>query len=314
MDTDRFYHYNYARKSPATWRSAYDFEYSLKSLSKNMKTALKEALQNNNICDASKATVSSLSKRCLCNKKGELSSEGKVVAVSLLPLKKQALELSLPITEIECSFKNRPEIPVREYLLNESGYKHVCFAEGGDILVLLYCMCFDVIWNTWKLHPFFEDCGESNSISFMYTCPLTCDELLEIKPKLYEHLISSIATSKRNKIEKAFKTLRKWHADMGWNEDRWPWQNYVGLSLSFIMALYDTLDNETLVSIAKSYFIDPAAFNKGWPDITAIDQKNKVTLFEVKTSDKFHPSQIITIPAMAPFLKSEVIKIKRKVS
>ena len=125
-----------------------------------MKKALRGALKNNNLCDYGQRTINSLLRRCLCNGKGELSFEGKVVVVALSSLKKQAEPLSLPITEIELAYEKRPELSVRDYLLNDCGYNQVCFAEGGDILILLYCMCFDEIWKTWKLHPHFQSFGE----------------------------------------------------------------------------------------------------------------------------------------------------------
>lgn len=339
MNKNRPNNYDPYRTAPRTWRSAPSF----KSLSGLMEKALRDALSNENLINCKESTANALAMRRLCDQNGRLTHEGRVVAIDVSSLKQQAKALSLPINEIELPIINRkrPEIAVIDYLLNERRYKEVCFAEGGDIKTLLSCMCFEVIRKAWRVHclthPLYksyherygESAVESSIISYMYAGPLgSLDvlDLLENRPNKspgnrhspYKYLmmpiVEAIINAKKDDIEKAFCTLRQWHSDMGWTGDNWPWKNYVGLSLSFILSLYEALGNKVLADIPKMYFIDPAAFSSGWPDITAIDRNNNVQLFEVKTSDKLHRSQIITISAMANYFQIEVIKVKRFIS
>ena len=298
-----------------------------------MKKALRDALGNQYFINCGKSTTNALVTRCLCDENGKLTHEGRVVAIAVSSLKQQARALSLPINEVELTYRKRPEIAVRDYLLKQRAYNEVCFAEGGDIRILLSCMCFEVVRKAWRVHcqthPLYksyhesygESAVESSIISYMYSSPLGSVgllDLLENKPDLYKYLIEAIieaiSTAKKDDIEKAFCTLKQWHEDMGWTGDNWPWKNYVGLRLLFIVSLYEALGNIVLADIAKTYFIDPGALGKGWPDITAIDKNNNVKLFEIKTSDKFNPSQIITISAMANYFHTEVIKVKRSVN
>ena len=334
MNESRHYNYDPYRTAPRTWRSARSFE----SLSKSMEKALRDALSIGNLINCKQSTTNALIKRGLCDQNGKLTDEGRVAAIELSSLKQQARALSLPINKIDLIINNneRPEIVILTYLLNECHYKAACYAEGGDIKTLLGCMSFDVIRKAWKehclTHPLYksyhEDFGESSVedtiMDNMYANPLGSLDLLDLmenrpntspenRPSPYKYLMNpimeAITNAKKNHVEKAFCTLKRWHFDMGWTRDNWPWSNYVGLSLSFVLYLYEALGNRVLVDVAKMFFLDPAAFGSGWPDITAIDRNNNVKLFEVKTSDKLHRSQIITILAMANFFKIEVIKL-----
>lgn len=334
MNESRHYNHDPYRTAPITWRSVPSFG----SLSMSMGKALRDALSNENLINCNKSTTNALIKRGLCDQNGKLSDEGTVAAIELSSLKQQARALSLPINKIDLiiSKKERPEIAVITYLLNEWHYKAVCYAEGGDIITLLGCMSFDVIRNAWKEHclthplyksyheAFGESSVEDTIMDNMYASPLGSIDLLDLmenrpnksaenRPSPYKYLMDpimgAITNAKKDNIEKAFCMLKQWHFDMGWTGDNWPWSNYVGLSLSFVLLLYEALGNKVLADVAKMFFIDPAAFGSGWPDITAIDRNNNVKLFEVKTSDKLLRSQIITISAMANYFKIEVIKL-----
>jgi hypothetical protein len=70
---------------------------------------------------------------------------------------------------------------------------------------------------------------------------------------------------------------------------------YSELSLEFAIAIYDALDVDTFVSIAKKISEDPYKYRNGWPDLTLI-KGSDVLFIEVKVRDKLHESQIITIP------------------
>lgn len=336
MNQIRPENYDPYRTTPRTWRS----NISDSKLSVPMKKALREALNNENKLYCKKNILNALTKRNLCHKNGYLNNEGRIVAIEASSLKQQANSLALPINTVELKWgtKEGPEIAVLRHLLNKNEYKAVCYAEGGDIKTILSCMCFEVISKAWRTHSlthpqykdyhlsYGESAVENTIMSNMYVSPLGSIDLMDLmenrpdvstenRPSPYEYLLEpilkAISFAGKDQIKKAYCTIKKWHHEMGWEGDNWPLKDYVGLNLPFIISLYDSLGNETLHEIAKTYFTDPAAFGGGWPDLTTIDRNNVVRLFEVKTSDKLLRSQIITISEMANYFQIEVIKVKR---
>ena len=282
------------------WRSNYDFDGVINDLSKTMKKTLQTALLNNNECECRKNTLNALNDRKLCNETGKLTSQGWVTAIALSSLKRQLEELSLSCMEINLPYKKDPEIAVRDFLLNRQNYKKVCFAEGGDIRILLYCMCFTETLAAKRALPYSD---ESSIRGSMYTCPFGHSPLSK------EETLTAISKAKVSDIKYAFYTIKEWQRERGWEGDSWPFHNYSGLNFSFLNLLFRSLGNGTLVRIAEMYLKDPYAYHKGWPDLTAIDRNNHVKLFEIKTTDKLHSSQIITIFSMEKFLPIEIIKV-----
>ena len=249
MNESRHYNYDPYRTAPIIWRSASSFG----SLSMSMGKALRDAISNEDLINCNKSTTNALIKRGLCDQNGKLTDEGRVAAIELSSLKQQARGLSLPINKIYLiiSKKERPEIAVITYLLNEWHYKSACYAEGGDIKTLLGCMSFDVIRNAWKEHclthplyksyheAFGESSVEDTIMDNMYVSPLGSIDLLDLmenrpnksaenRPSPYKYLMNpimgAITNAKKDNIEKAFCTLKQWHFDMGWTGDNWPWR------------------------------------------------------------------------------------------
>lgn len=308
------YRYFDGGRSPVTWRAGYSFEYALKRLSPTMKNCLLNSIDNQYYIPSKESTIKALNNLSICNCDGSLTEEGKILAIYISPLKKQAEALNIPMVIFDQSYSTSPEIELRHILLEQSGFKDICFAEGGDIKLLISCLCFDLIQDVWRIHwrthpstkdyydTFGESAVESSVRSYTYHNPIgSLTELIsyENKPEyrkvLMEKMLYKLRVANRYDIENAYRTLKKWQCGMGWDETVWPWQSYIGLNLSFLVNLYEILGNEILIKIAESYFIEPLAFHKGWPDFTAINEKNELQLIEVKTSDKLYLSQIITI-------------------
>lgn len=307
----KLYFNNPLWKVPSTWRSTYNFDGVIKRLSKETKAVLRDAIANNNTCSCNKQIFKSLIKLNLCNDLGELTHEGIVTSIALLPLERQAEILSLPINKLELNYKNAPEIDVMKYLLTNN-YQYVCYSEGGIIMTLIFCMCFKEIYQNWQQHPWCKEYGKDYAISYLYSGGiLSYEELLEFNPELPKYLLDSILKANEDDIVKAFTIIRKWHKDMGWSGDNWPFRDWSGLSLELLLAVYKILNNKKLTSIAKVFFTDPYAFGKGWPDLLAIDENNRLMLSEVKTTDKLYVSQIINIAVMADFIPTAIIKLSK---
>ena len=67
--------------------------------------------------------------------------------------------------------------------------------------------------------------------------------------------------------------------------------------MEFADAMYDAINSNIYISVAKKIAEDPYAYRNGWPDLTLV-KGNKVLFVEVKTKDKLHDSQLVTIPVM----------------
>jgi hypothetical protein len=297
-------------KVPITWRSKYNFNGVLKSCSVSMKNTLKGALENDNCCITSKRTLDALVSRHLCNSKGYLSPQGRVLAISILSLKKQSNILSIPINELEINYSKKPELDFSAFLIHNN-FKHVCYSEGGIIMTLLFCMCFKELYSYWKRHSLCKEYGKDYAIGYMYMGIFSYAELLDEFPLLHEHLLSKISSANENDITKAYKILRGWHENMGWTGDNWPFQSWKGLNLKIILCTYQLLTNTKLHNIAKVFFTDPYAFVKGWTDLLAIDKDNQIMLLEVKTTDKLHISQIINMEIMSDYISTGIVKLKK---
>ena len=105
-----------------TWRSTYCFKKITKQLSLTMKYALKDSIYNDNKLSCKTTTLKSLIQRNLSDENGKLTEEGKVVGISILPLKKQAEVLDIKINNIKYGYKGFPMVKVINYMDNFYDY------------------------------------------------------------------------------------------------------------------------------------------------------------------------------------------------
>jgi hypothetical protein len=297
-------------KIPVSWRARYNFNGVKKDCSKSMKDALRSALDNNNTCSSDKPTLDILISKQLCDNEMALTPQGRIIAISISSLTKQADILSIPINKLELSYNKPPELYVMKYL-KDCNFKHVCFTEGGIILTLLFCMCSDEIYKYWKLHPLCKEYGNDYAKSYMYMGISSYLKPLEETPQLHEYLLNRISKANENDITKAFNKLKSWHKDMGLGEDEWPFKDWYGLNLEILLTSYRLLTNAKLVGIAETYFNDPYVFCKGWADLLAIDKDNQIMQIEVKTSDKLIISQVINLESMKNYIPTFIFELKK---
>ena len=313
-----------------------------------MKKALLKAIKNNDYVTCGKNTFNSLLLRNLCypNPNSKLTEEGKVVAISLSSLKTQTEVLKINLKTLPYRNKNIPKIQTKNYLskffdytnpehykvivssevlrtkvypeilvcnilLKHGNFRFICYDEGRSILTLLTCMTFDIIVNEWTTYNKISNSEENEHNYFMFGPSLDSIRYLSLiknEQGYYEaitkRLINKAKNSKIDNVEKAFLEIGKiqtYHTNIS-NEKNcitWP----------LLKSLYLSLGNNTLIEVLKIYLMDQGAFGKGWPDLTAIDKNEKVILLEVKTTDKLHISQIITIKEISKLIPVEILKI-----
>lgn len=84
------------------------------------------------------------------------------------------------------------------------------------------------------------------------------------------------------------------------------------LSFECCVALFDAIDKDLLAKVAKKFSEDPYTYRNGWPDLIIVKDK-EVRFIEVKTTDKLHKNQLLTIPTFRKILPYEfsVCKVLR---
>jgi hypothetical protein len=201
----------------------------------------------------------------------------------------QLLNLRLQI--IELNDVGQPEYAVCKYFKSQ-GYAGA-YCEGGAILIALKALCLDSLAE----HNTFNSRSDACNRFFEAQCLILNDK----KHVLLEAIRN---TSKLRFIDNFKEIYSKRYRVRGY---------YPGLTVDFMSKLYDGVDSYTFCNIASRFMDDPYLFRKGWPDLTLI-RGNELRFIEVKTTDRLHENQIVTIQAMRDVISSEfsVVKVVKK--
>lgn len=289
-----------------SWRSKGHYD---TILSVRMCQILRLAIRNQNITQGFQPTLKALMKKGLCSKTGQLTSEGKVAALSLLPLHEQCAFLEIPMERLALENWVTPE----QAALDHYKQKRVngCFSEGGIIQIIFLALCFDVLKAICE-----EKKGKYDSISL--SGPLQFMGFKHYFIEFESQLIEIIKNSNPKTLSNNFDLI----LDSQFNQS-WDFWGYKGITKNIVVDIYKGMGNEVLSEIAKRFFVDPYAYCKGWPDLAIIDD-GVVKFIEVKTSDKLHGSQIITMGDMSKIagvnisvlkiVSSEIKKLQKKKS
>lgn len=246
----------------------------MKKLTPSMNKAVINIYLKKSIDRVNKSTIKALRQRDILNAQDNLTEFGKIYAVSKLPLAKQCLEISVPLHEIKLQYNGRPEPAVLSHY-KTLGYIGVS-CEGAGLLISLKALMLD------KLAEFnyFEEREDA--------CTRYLEAQFTILEKNISEIISEINTVTKSRYISNFKEIisKPFIAT-----------EYPELSIEFADALFDATDKECFIKIANKIAEDPYTYRNGWPDLTLI-KNNTVSFVEVKTTDKLHESQLITIPAI----------------
>jgi len=297
---DPYYLQNPAWKVPTTWRTEYCWDRV--RLSPAMKEALRKALKTGQLHDVGQGTIRALSKRHLCDGKSRLTKQGRILGLSFCSLPRQCAFLGFPINDLQIDYYGRSELAAMDYLRELE--LRTCYSEGGIIILVLYSLCFDRLYRLGRKHWG----GLKGARSWMYTSFTCYGELLDQHPELHKKMMEDISATDEDTMLRAFDTLKGWQG----HPDFWMYRNWVGVDHAMARDTFRTLGKERLKKIARLFFTDPYAFQKGWPDLACIDGE-RLRLIEVKTSDRLHISQLITIPEMVATaqLDVEVVRLRR---
>ncbi|WP_423821779.1 VRR-NUC domain-containing protein [Salinisphaera sp. SPP-AMP-43] len=257
-----------------------------KKMTAEMKAALREALSG----DASrvkKGTLSALVRRGFMEKSGDLTLEGWRNAVASLKLPDQCAQLDISLEIIEgVQFGNEPERTAWSHY-KQKGYEGG-YCEGGPVLLLIRAAALDLFAN---LNPF----GSRED---------ACSRFTEAQLKIHEGHISEIAAAveaaDRDTVLRGFREIYR---------SLMVQEAYPELTEAAIGSIFTALGGKALREITRAIAEDPYQYRAGWPDLTLAKGEDMLWV-EVKTTDKLHMSQIITMTKMKPLLPGKLLVLQ----
>lgn len=259
----------------------------MKRLTKSMEQALLVIYKEKTIESINRTTLKALKDRGLVSTSNKTTSSGSRHVITNLSLAKQCEEISLDLETIKLSYTGRPEPALLSYY-KSLGYQGVS-CEGIGILTVLKALMLDKLAELNSFNDREDACNRHLEAQFTILKDKIDSVISTIRATTKDRFISNF----QEIITKPFTALE-----------------YPELSTEFASALFDAIDKEVFIEVAKKIAEAPYTYRNGWPDLTLI--KGQEALFiEVKTSDKLHESQLVTIPEMRQILpfKFSVCKV-----
>lgn len=253
-----------------------------------MMRALRMAFESDGPVKVSKPTLHALKKRGLVDVEWRLTNSGKLEVVDRIDLEGQCGELELPLVDINTDPTESPERTAFEHFVGQ-GYKGA-FCEGGAILTVLKAACLDTLES---LNPF---------LSRMDARTRFLEAQFTILQHHKEEILTAIRDVSRNKFLSNFSEIISE-----------PFINdcYPGLTVAFAASFFEAVPRVLLAKVAEIFYRNPYVYRAGWPDITMVKER-EVEFVEVKTTDKLHRSQLLTILAFQGLFpgKFKVVRLR----
>lgn len=204
-------------------------------------------------------------------------------------LEKQCESLSLLFKDISLEYDGRPEPALLKHF-ESFGYVG-SFSEGCALLTALKALMLDKLAEL----NIFNDRDDA------------CLRYLEAQFIIHRDSVNDIIGSIQNTSRD--KYLSNLHEIL----DRSFGQVECSIKLfKCCEALFDAIETEVFMAVATKFSEDPYSYRSGWPDLTLV-KGQEVRFIEVKTTDKLHKSQLLTIPAFREVLPYEfsVYRVRR---
>ena len=274
-------------------------------LSPSMRRALRTLALGEAAAARDRATVTALARRNLCEADGHLTPFGRAVAVELLPLHHQCRLLDLPLEVRDLDWSGRPEDAAAAVLGADEPW---AFADEGRTLhALIHALVLPrlrkVALEAWRGN-------EGRVRSYFYGSFAAYHDLKDAEPALTQMMLGDVASLNAGEFIEAWATLRRWNVGMLTDHPasrvpRWK-----------AAAMLERIGRRTLCGVLAREMLDRSVAGSGWPDLTlpAAGGGGGVRLVEVKTTDRLHFSQIVTMPAVrdVPGVSVGVLRLRRQ--
>lgn len=259
-------------------------------LSPKMKSALMEIFHNYSRDTLNKGTIKGLISRKLLSEDGTLTREGWIQAMEFISLKQQCALLDLHCSVEKWSKSTKPELHAFDSFRKLDYIGSYC--EAGGIGLVLKSLSLDALTKT----SFFKD---DPDIARTRSCLGGIVFLAHKNKDELEIVYDDIRKTNKAKFLAACEEILEYELIHEW---------YPGLTVEFAEAMFEALSKDTFVKIAE-WISRSVEHRNGWPDLTLV-KDGQVKFIEVKTNDKLHRSQLITIPAIREELKQSVAILK----
>lgn len=211
----------------------------------------------------------------------DLPHEAWCAEIAQLPLAEQCLQLEITLEKLEgLPYGKKPEIDALNHF-SAQGYVGA-YCEGGPVLLLIRAAALDVLA---QLNIF----GRSDA------CTRFTEAQLIIYKESSELILNAIRNADVAQVVRNFKEIYMFPQIPGY---------YPGLTADIMSSLFAAIGAERLAQITEAIMENPS-YRAGWPDLTMVKGSDMFWV-EIKTTDRLHPSQIMTISRMKPLLPGEV--------
>lgn len=250
----------------------------MKKLTPLMNKSILSLYKNGNSEDLNKSTLQALNQRKITNSNGQLTEFGERYAISRLPLAKQCKAINLELEIVKLQYVGRPE-PAALAHFKSLGYEGVS-CEGIGFLTVLKALMLNKLA---EYNPF----NERND---------ACTRYLEAQLTILKDKIDDVISEINNVTKEQYITNFEEIISQPFISMEYP-----ELNVEFATVVFDAVDKELFCKVANKIAEDPYLYRNGWPDLTIVKSGN-IEFIEVKTTDKLHESQLITIPVMRKIL------------
>jgi hypothetical protein len=246
-----------------------------------MDSALSQAFKAGNVKGFATSTISGLISRGLLAEDESITPKGQRCVILQLSLSDQCKALGLNLVNLTLEFDQNPETACLSYYESMGYLGSAC--EGLQILTVLKALMLDKLAEL----NVFQDRADA--------CARYLEAQLVLLPDHAKELIDAVSNTTQQKYLENFREI----VDHPFNRD-----HHSGLSVQLAEALINHVAREVFTRLACKFSEAPYQYRAGWPDLTLI-RGSRVKFVEVKTTDKLHESQLITIPVMRSILPFE---------
>lgn len=197
--------------------------------------------------------------------------------IAKLPLAEQCLQLDITLEKLEgLPYGKKPAIDALNYFSTQGFVGAYC--EGGPVLLLIRAAALDVLAQ-------FNIFGRSDA------CTRFTEAQFIIYKESSELILNAIRNTDVAQVIRNFKEIYMFPQIPGY---------YPGLTADIMSTLFAAMGAERLAQIAEAIMENPS-YRAGWPDLTMAKGSDMLWV-EIKTTDRLHMSQIMTISRMKSLL------------
>jgi len=240
------------------------------------------------------AVLNALKKRGLVTDNGDLTEHGRILAIRQLPLEQQCEYLNIPLENWDVPWEGKPEEFVRNTFV-EGGVR-AYFVENTFGLLIDYLMGSTTLAVAKRLGKKVYTLNPPYDVEIFFWVKKDLDKYLSIFD--IDHCQTSFPI-----CLPFLQTLIM---------DETPLQ-----IVTLLDEMYRALGLSKIKSLIRMYYANPLAYNyRGWPDLFLNDTDNdSAYCVEVKTTDRLHINQLVTIPDLVQYtnIPIKVIRLRDRI-